>query len=427
MSPTASASSRRRRVETVTDAAAPDAPDLSGRRFLIVTAPFGPFSKRLAAELRARGAVVRRMIFNAGDLLDWGGAEAVRFRRDARSWPQALAGLTEAYTDLILFGEAGVYNQTVLDQAETLKAAVWVIENGYFRPHWVTMERNGVNARSTLPRSAAGYPEPAPQEPPFRDAGAILPHHVWNLSLYHTVQVIGRPLFPAYVRPYARHALVQALGHAWRYLKLRFASPRDTDTAVIAARGPFFIVCLQREGDTALLRYSDYATNTAFLERVVEDFARNAPPSARLVVKNHPLDPGLVNYRAVLRRLARRHGVEGRADFIDGGNLAALCRASEGMVVNNSTAALSAIGFGTPVKVLGQAFFDFQGLTDQKPLSDFWRAPERPDHDLYVRFREHVLHRTQINGSYHNPAMQAFTAHRMALAFAGGWDRAQVS
>lgn len=424
MSRTARPSSGQDRPETVPDE--PAAADLTGRRFLIISAPFGPFSRRLAAELRGRGAVVRRMIFNAGDLLDWGGAETVRFRRDARDWPQALKGLAEAYTDLVLFGEAGVYNQTVLEQAPHLPSSIWVSENGYFRPHWITLERNGVNACSSLPRSARGYPDPAPKEPPFREAGTILPYHVWNLSLYHTVQVIGRPLFPGYVRPYSRHALVQAGGHIRRYLKLRFAPARNLDASVIAPRGPFYIVCLQREGDTTLLRYSDYSTNTVFLERVVEDFARHAPPHTRLVVKNHPLDPGLVNYARVLGRLAHHHGLEGRIDFIDGGNLAALCRASQGMVVNNSTAALSAIGFGTPVKVLGQAFFDFAGLTDPQPLSGFWADPAAPDHDLYVRFREHVLHRTQINGSYHNPAMQAFTAQRMALAFAGGWDRAQV-
>ncbi|MFN3537119.1 MAG: hypothetical protein ACK4Y4_06705, partial [Brevundimonas sp.] len=304
-------------------------PGLAGRRFLIVSAPFGAYSRKLACVLRANGAVVRRMIFNAGDRLDWGGKDAVKFQRGADTWPHALAGLAEGYTDLVLFGEAGTYNQTVIDQASRLKASVWVIENGYFRPHWVTMERNGVNARSTLPRSAEGYPPPAPREPPFQPAGTILPHHVWNLARYHTVQVAGHVLYPHYVRPYTRHAIVQAAGHTWRYLKLRFASPLTTDTQAIAARGPFFIACLQREGDTTLLRYSDYPTNTAFLERVIEDFAHGAPGNARLVVKNHPLDPGLVNYAALVRRLARLHGVEGRVDFIDGGNLAALCRASE--------------------------------------------------------------------------------------------------
>lgn len=424
--PSVSSSSSAGRARGASDEPSYAITGLAGRRFLIVTAPFGPYSRKLAAILRANGAVVRRMIFNAGDRLDWGRREAVMFRRDGHEWPHALQDVVQGCTDLILFGEAGLYNQAVLDQAGELEASVWVIENGYFRPHWVTMERNGVNARSTLPRSADGYPAPAPREPPFQPAGTILPHHVWNLALYHTVQVAGRLLYPGYVRPYTRHAAVQAAGHAWRYLKLRLASPRDTDTDVIAGRGPFFIACLQREGDTTLLRYSDHPTNTAFLEHVVENFAAHAPPTMRLLVKNHPLDPGLVNYKAVLRGLARRHGVEGRADFIDGGHLADLCRASQGMVVNNSTAALSAVGFGTPVKVLGRAFFDFDGLTDQQPLSGFWGAPRRPDHDLYVRFREHVLHRTQINGSYHNPAMQEATARRMAMAFAGGWDGAQV-
>lgn len=365
------------------------------------------------------------MIFNAGDQFDWGLRDGVRFRRGAQSWARDLPELTQGYTDVLLFGEAGAYNHAVLDQADRLAASVWVIENGYFRPHWVTMERDGVNARSSLPRSAEGYPEPAPREPPFTEAGTILPYHVWNLSLYHLIQLIGRPLFPLYSRPYTRHAALQAAGHAWRYLKLRFTPPRATDAEVIAARGPFFIACLQREGDVTLLRYSDYRTNTEFLERVIEDFSRAAPPDARLVVKNHPLDPGLVDYRGRARRLAHRHGAENRVDFIDGGNLAALCRASRGMVVNNSTAALAAVGFGTPVKVLGEAFFDFEGLTDQKPLSGFWNDPQTPDHDLFIRFREHVLHRTQINGSFHNPQMQQWTAHRMALAFAGGWDEAR--
>ena len=105
-------------------------PGLTGRRFLIISAPFGAYSRKLAAVLRDNGAVVRRMIFNAGDLLDWGSRDAVKFRRGGDAWPHALAGLAEDYTDLILFGEAGIYNQTVIDQADRLKASVWVIENG---------------------------------------------------------------------------------------------------------------------------------------------------------------------------------------------------------------------------------------------------------------------------------------------------------
>jgi dienelactone hydrolase len=85
----------------------------------------------------------------------------------------------------------------------------------------------------------------------------------------------------------------------------------------------------------------------AFLAEVMTSFAVHAPKAARLVIKNHPLDPGLIDLKAVTRRLVIERELQGRVDFIDGGNLAQLCRASQGMVVNNSSAALSALGFGT--------------------------------------------------------------------------------
>jgi capsular polysaccharide export protein len=83
-------------------------------------------------------------------------------------------------------------------------------------------------------------------------------------------------------------------------------------------------------------------------------------------------------------------------------------------VVNNSSAALAALGFGTPVKVLGRAFFDFEGLTHQGPLSGFWTRPTPPDGDLFLRFRAEVIARTQINGNFESPRWRVRTARAVA-------------
>ena len=119
----------------------------------------------------------------------------------------------------------------------------------------------------------------------------------------------------------------------------------------------------------------------------------------------------------ITRWLAMERGVADRVDFIDGGHLNELCRASRGMVVNNSSAALSALGFHTPVKVLGDAFFDFEGLTDQKPLDRFWSEPTPPDEALFHRFRAHVIAASQINGNYHEPRTQPLAAEGLADMF----------
>jgi capsular polysaccharide export protein len=450
---------------------------LVGRRFLIVTAPFGPFGRTLARALEAEGASVARMVFNAGDAASWRRPGAVPYTGDARRWPQRLARLVQdqGLTDLIVFGEGGPYNQGVLSQKDRLKALaggvgrgvsgvgsasvgadadgagaaygrrpsaqaarlrepsgsgaaagghpdarlrIWVLENGYFRPDWVTVEEDGVNASSGLSRHARAYDPPIPEILPTRPAGRILPHHVINISLYHMVQPLGRLVFRRYVHPYTTSPWAQFVGHVRRYLGLALASRSEADAEVIRGRGPFFLACLQREGDAQLLRYSHFADNTAFLAEVMTSFARHAPSEARLVVKNHPLDPGLVDLRRITQVLAVERGVAERVDFIDGGNLAQLCRASSGMVVNNSSAALSALGFKTPVKVLGEAFFDFEGLTDQKPLDAFWTDPAAPDDALFQRFRAHVIARTQVNGNYHEPRALKPTAKALARRFA---------
>lgn len=396
-----------------------DANGLTGRRFLIVTAPFGRFGVVLAKALRARGADVSRVLFNAGDLLYWRGPGGIEFKGTAGRWPEKLSELASDYTDILLFGEGGAYNQAVLSQARQLQARIWVLENGYFRPDWVTVERNGVNASSNLPRTRAAYEPPTPEIPVTRSVGKILPHHVLNISLYHLIQLPGRWLFPKYVAPYTVAPWLQCAGHIRRYFGLALQGGDACDAAAIARKGPYFLACLQREGDAQLLRYSPFADNTAFLAEVMSNFVENAPANARLVVKNHPLDPGLVDLRRVTARLAVDRGLQDRVDFIDGGNLAQLCRASQGMVVNNSSAALSALGFHTPVKVLGQAFFDFDGLTDQKPLDAFWSQPEIPDPDLFMRFRAHVIARSQINGNYHEPSAMEPTAQGITDLFQG--------
>ena len=390
---------------------------LAGRRFLIVSAPFGGFGVALARTLEARGATVQRMIFNAGDALNWRRAGGVVFKAAAEVWAERLAEVAADFTDLLLFGEGGPYNRAVLSATEGLDARVWVLENGYFRPDWITVELNGVNASSGLPRFRDGYPAPEPVLPDPIPVGRILPHHVVNITAYHLVQTLGAFLFPLHANHYTASPLSQCLGHVRRYLGLATRRASENDVDVIAARGEFFIACLQREGDAQLLRYSQYADNTAFLAKVMTSFAAHAPRNARLVVKNHPLDPGLIDLSAVTRRLVIERGLQGRVDFIDGGNLAQLCRASQGMVVNNSSAALSALGFHTPVKVLGDAFFDFDGLTDQQALDDFWSAPQAPDTALFTRFRAHVIAQSQVNGNFHEPRAIGRTAHGVADMF----------
>ncbi|HEV2081457.1 MAG TPA: capsular biosynthesis protein [Brevundimonas sp.] len=381
------------------------------RRFLLVNLPYGPFGRELADALRARGAEVGHMVFNAGDLIDRRGPGGIEYRGRPEEWPATWRALAPAWTDVVVYGEGRWQARAVLDTAGS-RPRVWVLENGYFRPDWVTLERDAVAADSpVLPRSAAAYAGHSSEAPEPEPVGPVTRPLVTAVARYWLAEHF-LPIFPRHDPGFEAPPWRQAAGHLARWIRLRVSPP--VDPAGIAAKGPFFLACLQREGDTQLTRHSDLKTNAAFIDRVVGDFAASSPTDVRLVIKNHPLDPAVIDQGRSVRRAAARHAVADRVEFIDGGALAPLCRASRGLVVNNSSSALAALGFGTPVKVLGRAFFDFEGLSDQKALSDFWSAPTPPDPDLFLRFRAAVIERTQINGSFEGPRLRASTARRVA-------------
>lgn len=391
---------------------------LAGRRFLMVSLPFGPFGRQFCAALRDRGAQVDHLVVNAGDVVSRRGPGAITYRGPVEQWPFRLSSMAAAYTDIIVFGESGPYNAAVLRPVRPLPVRVWVLENGYFRPDWVTLERDGVNGSSRLPRDPAAYAD-TPSLKPFQAVGRVTPSLVAQISLYYLVELLGRPFFPVHRPAFAVQPWRQCLAHIWRYgTQAVTYSSRARAVRRAIGRGPYVAVCLQREGDSQLTRHSDLTDNRAFLDRVIASFAAHAPRSLRLIVKNHPLDPGVLDMGRITRGLARVHGVAGRVDYVDAGLLAELCRGSKGLVVNNSTAALSAIGWGVPVKALGRALFDIEGLTDPRPLDAFWHDPVRPDPDLFERFRAHVIARTQINGNFHATAWRARTAERLADALA---------
>ena len=393
---------------------------LAGRRFLIASAPFGPFGRDLARSIERAGGSVQRLILNAGDRLDWLRPDGRVHREPLEAFRDGLGAWISDFSDVIVFGDTSPHARSVMEAAQAQGLRTWILENGYFRPDWITLERNGVNGDSCVPRYPEAYDDVVAREPRPRPVGRILPWHVVHISLYYFVELMGRLAFPHFRPEYDPPPWRQAVGHVQRYLTTRLAGTRSRLRRLLGSGQPFVLVCLQRDGDSQLVRHSPLTTNEAFLERVLDSFAAHADRTLHLVVKGHPLDAGVVDMETRTRRLAARRGVEARTHYLDGGSLADLCRASRGLVVNNSSAALSALGFGTPVKVLGRAFFDMPGLTDTRPLDAFWQAPVPPDPALFARFRTRVIDATQINGGFHGPGVRRATAEALVARFAAG-------
>jgi capsular polysaccharide export protein len=219
---------------------------------------------------------------------------------------------------------------------------------------------------------------------------------------YHIAVYLGAFVFPRYRAPYRHTAVRQAVNHVGRFVASRLAAKRAraAHEAVMRNSGPIYLALLQRPGDSQLWKHSDYETAEAFVERITPSFAANAPDDAHLIIRPHPLDPGIDDHGELIRRVAAREGVAERVHYLDHGKLHEVLPRVRGAICVNSTAGLAAVEFGRPTATLGMAIYDMPGLTHQNGLDSFWTAPQLPNAALYTAFRRVMMATSQVNGAY---------------------------
>jgi capsular polysaccharide export protein len=381
------------------------------RRFLFLQGIASPFFRRLARELRRQGHDVRRINLCLGDRFFWNGKNATDYRGTLKSWPDFVAAYLarERITDLVLFGDCRPYHACALEEARKLGLTLHVFEEGYLRPDWITLEHDGVNAGSSLPRDPAVIRQMArqlpPREPPRHIPGSFLTRAFWDVCA-NTATEFGLAFYPMYRRHRPHHPLVEYSAWIVRLLrkKKRDRHAGEVMQHVLEYPGPLFLLPLQLDSDYQIRVHSPFTSMAEVTDHVLASFAGFAPPEARLIVKIHPLDNGLVNRERLTRKIARKYGVENRVDILDGGHLPTLLMHMRGVVLVNSTVGTQALHYGVGVKTLGKALYDIEGLTCQLPLDQFWNEPTQPDDELFRDFYRLLKAQTQINGGFYSRA-----------------------
>jgi capsular polysaccharide export protein len=370
-----------------------------------------PFFARLGGVLRARGHAVLRVNFNGGDAAFWPGEGAIAYRDSPADWPEEAAALFRACgaSDLVVFGDCRPPHEAAIAVAQRLGLRVHVFEEAYVRPGWITLERDGVNARSRLPRrpeavhaAASGLP-PAPKPPELPASFAL--RAAWDV-LYHAHASARAFRYPHWTTHRAFNVWHEYLGWIGRGLRrpARQAASSRRLRDMVDSGAPYWAFPLQLEGDFQIRIHSPYETVAEAIRDVVASFARGAPPATWLAIKGHPLDNGLNNWARVIGEAAERYGVAGRVVWIPEAPFGPLLAGSRGVVTVNSTAGLQAIGAGRPVLALGEAIYAMPGLTFQGAPDAFWTEAEPPDPTLHDALLRLLAARAMVRGGFFHSA-----------------------
>jgi len=379
---------------------------------LLLQGPLGSFYQHLASALSQEGETVYRIVFNGGDEWFTGRAETViHFQDQAEGWPAFLANVIQQYNiKLVLaYGDCRYYHLQAKRECQRQNVRYFAFEEGYLRPNYITLEEGGVNGHSPITHKGIEAYQPVHTVRDEQHIPKNFLQRVYFAVVYYNVAAFKRRCFSRYIHHRSFSPVYEAgcwIRAAWRKALYKLIQP---SAKTVINSGEFFLVPLQVHNDAQIEFHSQYTSMTAFIEDVLASFAIHSPEHVQLVFKHHPMDRGHVHYGKTIKKLTKHYGLEGRVQYIHDQHLPTLLKHTLGIVTINSTTALQAFYHGAPVKVMGDAYFDMPGLTDQQLLASFWKDPLPPNDVFADQFRGYLLDHGQLNGSFYCKANMTVT------------------
>lgn len=374
------------------------------KKVLFLQGPPSTFWRQLAEEFETKGFATKHVSFSLGDQLYWWKRGSINYRGTLKAWPRYLARLIkrEGITDILYYADRLPYHRFAARVGRKLGVKCHAVEFGYLRPDWITLERDGMGRFSHFPNDPAAIHAIAAQvgEPDLHSKYAhTFGQEATNEVVYNLLAYFGRPLFPLYRSDKYYDPLFDYLS----WLPRMFRPQKNLPKGFFDEPAPVnYLIALQLQNDYQIRANSPYRHLSQMLDQVMHSFSLHAPEGSRLVVKQHPLDNDLENWRKVVTGIAKRYHIDNRVFFIEKGDLSHILRHSAGTIVVNSTTALHSLRAGIPTIALGAAVYAIPGLTHQGGIDSFWQNPEAIDKNLLRDFIRALAGTIQIKGNFYN-------------------------
>jgi capsular polysaccharide export protein len=378
------------------------------KRILLLQGPMGTFFKKLDRQLRLGGAKTYKVGLNMGDRFFSWRDNYTPYRGTPEDWPAFVSDFLDRHRiDMVfLFGDCRYYQRIVRQKALQRDIDLFVFEEGYIRPDYITMERFGVNGYSKIPAEASFYEDIVYQgEDTPLPARPSKTKMIISATLYYALSNLFHFRYPHYIHHRDFSALKEAFYGIRGLVRKGVYAVTERGYLSLLTRKlskRYYFVPLQTHNDFQILEHSPYRSIEKFIIEVLESFATYAPDGTFIVFKHHPVDRGRKNYDGFIRAQAELFGIRNRVIVIHDVHLPSCLKHAVATITINSTVGLSAIGHEIPTLTMGSAIYDIEGLTNKGvPIDRFWCEYRVPDRQLYLNFRQYLIENTQLNGSFY--------------------------
>jgi len=379
--------------------------EIKNKNILFLQGPMGDFFQRLDNYFISKGAKTYKIGFNGGDWLFSNKHNYIAYKDKKENWENFISNFlqTKNINKIFLFGDCRYYQKKTIDIAKNLNIEIFVFEEGYIRPDYVTLEKGGVNNFSSIPRDYQFYQKlkhinitpPKPTKPNFYKM--VISAISYYIFAYFSTK-INYPYYEHHreLNPYKE--AFYGIRNFYRKYKYKILEKNKLETII---KKEYFFVPLQTYNDFQVKTHSNFNSIEEFIEVVLKSFANFSPDNTYIVLKHHPVDRGRKDYKKYIQKTAKQLNILNRVIVVYDLHLPTLLKNTKGTVTINSTVGLQALYHNSPVKVLGNAIYDIKHLTYQYSLDNFWTDYKTPNMTLFHKFRSYLIKHTQINGNFY--------------------------
>ena len=375
---------------------------------LFLIGPIGTFFARLSNYLEKNNVRTYKISF---PLYEYGFPKSIliKFHQDIYLFKNFLKKILidKEIKHIFMYGNVLIPHREALSLVEELKKEdihvnTHIFELGYLRPNFVTLENKGINYSSSFIKSKEFYLK--------QDSYKVLPipkkHARFRIrKIWKTLSFINHS-FKNYKIVNKEHKLQPKPIYIWFqikgfFLKYFFKFSEYKLKKKCLGEKNFFIVILQVSTDSQLTEGSVIKDNKKFIYNVIKDFAK-ANVDSNLVFKHHPRDRGYTNYFNLIKNFSKEFAVYEKVFYIHDFYLSKLFQNPycKGTVLINSTVGYQSLYHSVPLKSLGIAPYNIEGLADQRDLTSFFKNPSTVDRLLFNKFYKYILENSQINGNF---------------------------
>ncbi|WP_267523140.1 capsular biosynthesis protein [Campylobacter sp. MG1] len=375
----------------------------NNENILFLQGPLGPFFKRFSKYLNKNNKIYK-INFTAGDFIFY--PSKYNYKGSLNNLKSYLDNFYKLnkITCIILFGDTRPIHEIAINLAKKLNIKIYVFEEGYLRPNYITCEMTGVNANSLMSKNKNDYKKLNTYKENSKLFKSSFKIMAFYALMYYTFSIIFQVFYnnKNYHRPLNIMELFRWFRHFYRKAKYLILE-KNVDNLAKKYSKKYFLAVLQVHNDSQIKKHFKDKGMKKFIVKTIKSFAKNRANNNVLIFKHHPLDIAYTDYSNIINELTKRLGISDKVFYIHRGNIPNLLKNAKGCICINSTVGMQALYHNCPTIVLGNTIYNIDSLVYKNNLDSFWQNAHNfvSDYDLYLKFQGYLLKNNQYNANFY--------------------------